>query len=117
MKGLDQKKKRAYIAGKVSGLNFEGVIKKFKAKAVELYNNDYTVVNPVARLLTLNFSRMRMDEEPLTEAANRKEIMGICLYDLSQCDELHLLHDWQESRGAQMEYDFACQNGIKIIYP
>jgi len=33
-----------------------------------------------------------------------------------ECDEVHLLPDWQESRGAQLERDIAVRLGMQIVY-
>lgn len=111
------KKTKAYIAGKVFGLPPDAVMAKFSAKEKALRKQGYDVINPVIRLYDVNLLRVEMDEEPLSDDKNRKEIMGICLYDLSTCDELHLLHDWQESQGALQEQAFANTYNIKIVYP
>lgn len=33
-----------------------------------------------------------------------------------ECDEVHLLSDWQESRGAQLERDIALRLGMHVVY-
>ena len=111
----NQKKTRVYIAGKVSGLNMSDVRKKFLHRQRELEAEGFIVINPVERILNVNLAKVQMGEPPLTEDENRKEILGICLYDLSQCDELHLLHDWEVSPGALLEVSFAERLGMKIV--
>ena len=33
-----------------------------------------------------------------------------------ECDEVHLLSDWQDSRGAQLERDIALRLGMQVVY-
>jgi len=33
-----------------------------------------------------------------------------------ECDEVHMLPDWQESRGAQLERDIALRLGMHVVY-
>lgn len=33
-----------------------------------------------------------------------------------ECDEVHLLPDWQESPGAQLERDIALRLGMQVVY-
>jgi Domain of unknown function (DUF4406) len=33
-----------------------------------------------------------------------------------QCDEVHLLPCWNESRGAQLERDIAIRLGMNVVY-
>lgn len=35
---------------------------------------------------------------------------------LITCDEIHMLPDWKESKGANIEHDLALALGIKIVY-
>lgn len=109
-------KKTAYISGPITGLNMDIVSRQFAEKEEALRAQGYNVINPVVRIINLNFSRKRFGQPALSDEYNRKEIMGICLYDLSTCDELHLLPDWQESQGAITELEFARRFGIKVVY-
>lgn len=40
--------------------------------------------------------------------------MEYCLEMLSRCDELWLCGDWENSRGCNMEFDFALKNKISV---
>lgn len=109
--------KRIYIAGKVSGLPIEEVITKFHKKQMELINDGHTVINPVELIGQINAVRENKRLEPLVDKYDRKQIMRICIIELLNCHEVHLLHDWEHSKGALEEIGMALKYGIKIIYP
>jgi len=91
----------AYVAGKISGLPKADVSEKFNVVAQQLLDMGYRVVNPL----------VGMDYSKSWDDAMRNEIKKML-----ECDEVHLLPDWQESRGAQLERDIALRLGIDIIY-
>jgi len=91
----------AYVAGKISGLRKEDVNEKFNVVTKQLVDRGYNVINP---LVGTDYSKSWDD-------AMRSEIKKML-----ECDEVHLLPDWQESRGAQLERDIALRLGIEIIY-
>jgi uncharacterized protein YifN (PemK superfamily) len=91
----------AYVAGKISGLPQENVKEKFKVVVNELREMGYHVVNPLAGT----------DYSKPWDDTMRSEIKKML-----ECDEVHLLPDWQESRGAQLERDIALRLGIDIVY-
>lgn len=111
------KRTSVFISGKIRGLNFDQVVNKFDNKAKQLREQGYDVVNPVERILLINYSRARLGQPALTDDDNIREIMGICLHDMLQCDELHLLPDWNQSDGAMLERDVALRMRIVIVYP
>lgn len=91
----------AYIAGKISGLPKRDVAEKFDLAARELTSMGYHVVRPQA----IN------DESKNWNDTVRSEIK-----QMLECDELHMLPDWQDSRGAQLERDIAVRLGMEIVY-
>ncbi len=91
----------AYIAGKITGLPKGQVKDKFNVVASELSGMGYKVVEPVA----VN------DDSKTWDDAVRSDIKKML-----ECDEVHLLPDWQESRGAQLERDIALRLGMEVIY-
>lgn len=95
------KKRKAYIAGKVTGLPAHTASMRFGTKQKELMNKGYDTVVP-------------LDIVP-TEAS-WEEAMRICIAALMECDELHLMSCWQESKGAVIERDLAQRLGMPIIY-
>lgn len=90
-----------YIAGKITGLPKEEVQSKFNNITSRLTDMGYTVVNPAVAL----------DEERNWRDAVRADIKKML-----ECDEVHLLPDWQESRGAQLERDIALRLGMQVVY-
>jgi hypothetical protein len=91
----------AYIAGKISGLPKGQVKDKFNLIATRLTGMGYHVVEPS----TINDDSLPWDH------AVRSEIKKML-----ECDEVHLLPDWQESRGAQLERDIALRLGMHVVY-
>ena len=91
----------AYIAGKITGLP-KGIVKdKFNMMARQLSGMGYQVVKPDAVT----------DDTNSWDDAVRNDIKKML-----ECDEVHLLSDWQDSRGAQLERDIALRLGIQVVY-
>ncbi len=91
----------AYVAGKVTGLPKEEVNKKFNLIANQLGSMGYQVVRPLS---------ISDDTRPWDETM-RAEIRKML-----ECDEVHMLPDWQQSRGAQLERDIALRLGMEVVY-
>ena len=91
----------AYIAGKITGLPKGYVKDKFNFFANRLTRMGYNVVKPAA---------VTDDTQPWDEA------VGSDVKKMLQCDEVHLLPDWQESRWAQFERDVAVRFGLQVVY-
>jgi hypothetical protein len=91
----------AYIAGKITGLPKENVKDKFNVMAKQLSCMGYHVVKPDAVT----------DSSKTWNDAVRNDIKKML-----ECDEVHLLPDWQDSRGAQLERDIALRLGIQVVY-
>ena len=91
----------AYVAGKVTGLPKDKVKSKFNMIANQLHGMGYQVVRPIG-----------VGDDTLTwEASMRNDIQKML-----ECDEVHMLPDWQESRGAQLERDIALRLGMQVVY-
>ncbi len=91
----------AYIAGKITGLPKGYVKDKFNLMARQLSGMGYKVVKPDAVT----------DDSKAWDDAVRNDIKKML-----ECDEVHLLPDWQESRGAQLERDIAIRLGMQVVY-
>lgn len=96
------KRIRVYISGKISGLNIEDVTTKFNDAEEFLTLLGFEVVNP------LN-NGIHRDEPWITHMCKDLEM-------LHGCDAVFFLNDWQESKGACVEYDFALRMGKNIIF-
>ena len=97
---------KIYIAGKVTGLPAEDVKEKFLRKEKELTAQGYTVYNPVDQLWVKGGQTWTWEK-----------LMRGCITQMMECDEVHLLHDWSESRGARLERDIAERLGMVVVYP
>ena len=91
----------AYIAGKITGRPKGYVKDKFNLMARQLSGMGYNVVKPDAVT----------DDSKAWDDAVRNDIKKML-----ECDEVHLLPDWQESRGAQLERDIAIRLGMQVVY-
>jgi hypothetical protein len=93
--------KKIYLAGKVSGLELHKASQKFGLKQKELMNQGHTVIVPLDII----------GWHETWEAAMKK-----CIPAMLECDEVHFLPCWQESRGAQLERDIAIRIGMPVVY-
>lgn len=94
-------KRTAYVAGRITGLPRAHVKEKFNMISRQLTDQGYRVVKPAA---------VTDDSKPWDDAV-RDDIKTML-----ECDEVHLLPDWQESRGAQLERDIALRLGMHVVY-
>lgn len=100
-------KERIYIAGKVSGLNYNYAWHQFAAAEKHLTSQGrktgkrQKVVNPMV-ICRKEWSWLRC--------------MIVCLRYLIQCDTIYLLENWKYSRGAKIEYTIACLLRKNIIF-
>ena len=103
--------KSAYIAGKVTGIPAHLCTAKFGQKQKELEQQGYKVINPLAVVADAVEHSEQWLKMPWQTA------MRHCIAAMMQAEEIHLLHDWSESRGAIIEHAIAGMLGIKIVYP
>ena len=86
--------KKIYIAGKITGLPVEVYTKNFEKSCEYLLEQGYDTVNPV-----------EVCEQ--TCISDWRECMGVCLYEITQCDGIYMQRDWQSSVGARLELQVA----------
>jgi hypothetical protein len=92
---------RIYIAGKVTGLPLAEVRSKFKQAEDLLRAKGWAVTNPI---------------QIVPQGISWQDSMRICLYHLVGCDAIYLLPDWNDSKGAQLEYTIADILTMEVIY-
>jgi hypothetical protein len=91
----------AYISGKIAGLPIGEVKHKFNTISNELTDMGYHVVKPLA---------------VTDDSRSWDEVVRNDIKQMLECDEVHLLPDWQESRFAQLERDIALRLGMQVVY-
>ena len=95
-------KTRIYISGKITGT--DDYISRFNKAEIEMINQGYEVVNPATML------------DHLPTSTTHKEYMHVSYALLDICDGIYLTHGWQNSVGAVLEYDYALDKGLVILY-
>jgi hypothetical protein len=93
--------KKIYISGRISGIENEAP-KLFAIAEKKLRAQGFVVVNP----MTLNH-----DHDKTWESYMREDIKALC-----DCDEIYMLSNWPDSRGAIVEHGLAHTLGLKIRY-
>ena len=107
-----KKKKLIYISGKYKGKEeykqkFETVIKGLVELEKERTNNkeyDYVFISPIH---AFGF---------LYDEVSYEEGIEYCLALLDRCDEIWMMDNWEESKGACIEFGYAKARGIHIEY-
>lgn len=96
---------KVFISGKITGEPLMPCIAKFVDAKLDLMigRRILNVVNP-------------LNLEGIYFGIGHEEALKICLAELKTCAAIFMLKDWKESKGAQIEHDFALKNNIKIIY-
>ena len=93
--------RRVYISGGITDVpDFE---EKFQKAEDELRAAGYAVINP---------ARMYMILKP--EDTTYEEYMTVDLLLLGMCGAIYQLKGWEESKGAQIEYEHAVKRGLYI---
>ena len=93
---------KVYIAGKITGLPKDEIFKKFYESGKTLKKDGHTVMSPA--VLALN------------EGFEHSDYMHICYAMIDVCDAVYMQKDWQDSKGARMELQFAKDWNKWIIY-
>lgn len=91
-------KKRAYVAGAISGN--PDFIRHFKVAELKLKAEGYIVFNPAE----------------LPAGLTQDEYMRICLDMIDMCDMIYMLNNWHGSKGANVEFTMANYKNLEIRY-
>lgn len=94
--------KRVYISGKITGtMDFREKFKKVEDH-LKSEHPDWIVVNPA--------------DVELPKICGWEDYMVICLHLLKSCDSIYMLPDWESSKGAEKEYQYAETNGLEVNF-
>ena len=97
-----EKNKRVYISGAITGLPIEEVKNNFKKASEYIVKLGFEPVNPF--------------DIYLGKSATWKEYMLVDIPMLLTCDEIYMLSNWKQSKGATIEFLLAEGAGMKINY-
>lgn len=97
---MNNRKIKVFISGKVSGMPYLVAYGMFANTDRILSKMGYKVVNPCC-LCKKDWSWLRC--------------MMVCLWNLVWCDCIYQLDNWQESRGARIEYKWAKWLGKQVL--
>ncbi len=89
-----------YISGKITGLDPKKTKDKFNAVEAMLLEKGHKVINPI-KLANIN--------DEWTHAMKK------CVIGMMECNAIYLLPDWQESKGAKIEYELANNLNFKLL--
>jgi len=95
--------KKIYVAGKITGLPYDEVVKKFKDAQIKLEKQGFEVFNPI-------------EISPFVEGKTWDEYMAELLPIVETCDLIYMLEDWEDSRGAKDERQRAIEKNLVIVY-
>lgn len=93
---------KVYIAGKITGLENGEIFTKFYESAKVLRKSGHITMSPA--VLALN------------EGFDHADYMHICFAMIDVCDAVYMQKDWQQSKGARMELEYAKDHGKRILY-
>lgn len=93
--------KKAYIAGKITGLTKAEYFKKFIDAKKEVQHLGYKVLNPI---------------EIVPQGIDYEDQMTICMSLVEIADCLFMIDNWLESNGAKREHTEAMKKGKRIYY-
>ncbi len=98
-------KKRIYISGKITGLSLQDYLKNFSDAEKMLYKVGWeSVLNP-AKIQHM----MPLD-------TTYDQYMQMSMLELSFCDAIYMLSNWQDSAGAVKEHAYALEHGYTVLY-
>lgn len=93
--------KKIYISGKISGIESEASV-LFERVEKELQEKGYETVNPM---------KLNHEHDKSWESYMKADIKALC-----DCDEIFMLSNWKDSKGARIEHTIAFDLGIRRIY-
>lgn len=93
---------KIYIAGKITGFSRDEYMAKFAKAQKKFEAEGNLVMNPAYVNATDGF--------------DHSEYLHVCYAMIDVCDAVYMLSDWQQSKGARMELQYACDHRKKILY-
>ena len=91
---------KIYISGKITGTT--DYMQRFERAEKAL--SKYIVINPA-----------KVNAQ-LPKETTWEEYMQMSMTMLRMCNAIYMLKDWEDSKGARLEYNYAIENNYKIIF-
>ena len=89
---------KVYIAGKIT--DCPDYMEQFAEVERMLQKQGHATMNPTV----------------LPPGFEHHEYMKICFAMIDACEEVYMLDNWRDSKGAKMEHDYAVANGKTIMF-
>lgn len=89
---------KIYIAGKITD------------------NPNYKIHFAIAEAGLKAMGHTPMNPAILPDGFEHHEYMKICFSMIDVCDGIYLLSNWQDSKGAKMEHDYAAMHNKDVLY-
>ena len=93
---------RVYISGAITGTT--DYMERFAMAELKLLGLGYEVVNPSTILSHI----------PTTSTHDEYMHISYALMDI--CNAIYMMDGWRESKGAKLEYDYAYNKEMRLIY-
>lgn len=87
-----------YLAGPITGI--KDYYNRFALAELALINKGHKVFNPA----------------PMPPGLPHEAYMPICFAMIDACNTICFLPGWRDSKGAQMEYEYAAAKGLTMIF-
>ena len=94
-------KPKIYISGKVSGMENEAAELFSKAES-DLQAKGFVTVNPM---------KLEHQHDKNWHSYMKEDVKALC-----ECDEIFMLSNWADSKGAIIEHTIAMYLGLKVRY-
>lgn len=94
-------KTKIYISGKISGIENEA-LELFQKAEKELQEKGFETVNPMA---------LNHKHDKSWHSYMKEDVKALC-----DCDEIFMLSNWVDSKGAIIEHTIAMYLGLKVHY-
>lgn len=118
--------KKIYIAGKISGeCETPELMEKCKEKFYSYSGKNKDVEQLYSKESIFYFNEnefiwysngLYINRYFIPSGITWEQCIKNCIKVLISCDEIHMLPDWKESKGATIEHRLALDLGIKIVY-
>lgn len=99
-------KKKIYLSGPISGLDYKEAKKRFHELQEMLEKKGHDVFNPI------EYCESWYGPDDKKEW---QEYMNRLLPCICRCDTIYMMNGWKESYGAQIEYLWAVRCGLEVV--